>query len=321
MKKVLLIAERGNTSAATVVVSTPIAQVVLDLPLTQSFDFLAAGLGTDSIGKLVVVPFGRGTKAGTPAQTVGLIVDVVNATNVALAKLKSITVVQANVPAFSAADLALFRFCERYYHHPLGQIALNAIPPALRLPKLFLPQTQHVYAISELGRDHLAGLNAAAKSRVTLQRQLLALLATCESMPEAQLKQQFTNAGASLRALADKYLIVVAEPSASDHEHGSALSDADAVGATFTSTHALNAEQTLAIAAIENALGRFTPILLNGITGSGKTEVYLHAIHRALMQRKQALVLVPEINLSPAVARDSSPLSAQPDRGTAQWHG
>jgi len=303
MKKVLLIAERGNTSAATVAVSTPIAQVVLDLPLTQSFDFLAAGLGTDSIGKLVVVPFGRGTKAGTPAQTVGLIVDVVNATNVALAKLKSITVVQANVPAFSAADLALFRFCERYYHHPLGQIALNAIPPALRLPKLFLPQTQHVYAISELGRDHLAGLNAAAKSRVTLQRQLLALLATCESMPEAQLKQQFTNAGASLRALADKYLIVVAEPSASDHEHGSALSDADAVGATFTSTHALNAEQTLAIAAIENALGRFTPILLNGITGSGKTEVYLHAIHRALMQRKQALVLVPEINLSPAFAR------------------
>ncbi len=308
MKKVLLTAEYENTSAVTVASSTPIAQVVLDLPLAQSFDFLAPGLGTDSIGKLVVVPFGRGgrrktTEAATPAQTIGVIVDVVSATDVPIAKLKSITAVQANVPAFSGADLALFRFCERYYHHPLGQIALNAIPPTLRSPKLFSPRTQRFYAISELGRSHLVSLNAATKPRINAQLQLLALLASVESVPEAQLKQQFTNATASLRALVEKNLIEMVEPSGSGRPNYSPHNVKSAVSAIFAPGHALNAAQTLALAAIENALGSFTPILLNGITGSGKTEVYLHAIHRALMQRKQALVLVPEINLSPAFAR------------------
>ncbi len=326
MKKVVLTAEHRDTSTATALASTPIAQVVLDLPLAQSFDFLGPGLGAESIGKLVVVPFGRGTGRGigrntqhgetdpdapTQTQTVGLIVDVVSTTAVPLAKLKSITVVQANVPAFSAADMALFRFCERYYHYPLGQIALNAIPPTLRLPKLFLPRTQRAYVISESGRHHLAGLNAAPQStertgkklRTTVQRQLLMLLAACDSMLEAQLKQQFANAGTSLRALVEKNLIVMVESAGCGHKNDAPRHDTNVVSAKFMSAHALNAEQTLAIAAIENALGRFTPILLNGITGSGKTEVYLHAIHRALRQRKQALVLVPEINLSPAFAR------------------
>jgi primosomal protein N' (replication factor Y) (superfamily II helicase) len=285
MKKVLPETPQPTT------LSGPIAKVILDVPLARSFDFLAPGLDAESIGRLAIVPFGRGTGRGSAgAKTVGLIVDVVDATEVPLTKLKSILALQMNVPAFTAIDLALFRFCARYYHHPLGQVALNAIPPTLRLPKLFSPRTQHVYAITDVGREHLTKLNA----RVTAQRQMLTLLAECEAVAEAQIKQQFDRASASIRALVEKKLIAVVEsPLIASHK----------TDVIFTPAHALNAGQALAVAAIEKTLNQFTPILLNGITGSGKTEVYLHAIYRALTKQKQALVLVPEINLSPAFAR------------------
>ncbi len=297
-------AARHTTPAATPQATLPtalIAKVVLDVPLARSFDFLAPGYGVEAMGCLAVVPFGKGGRGGGggggSGHSVGLIVDMVATTEVPLSKLKSIAALQTNVPAFTAMDLALFRFCERYYHHPLGQIALNAVPPTLRLPKLFLSRASQSYVITALGREQLALLNATPTSRITVQRQLLTLLAISESTPEALIKQQFARAGASLSALLEKNFISVIDVSQNQTAAPRETST------LFTPSHALNAAQSLAVTHIESALGRFTPILLNGITGSGKTEVYLHAIHRALVRRKQALVMVPEINLSPAFAR------------------
>jgi primosomal protein N' (replication factor Y) (superfamily II helicase) len=266
---------------------TPIAQVILDVPLNRSFDFLAPALDASAIGQLVIVPFGRGIQA---APVTGLIVDVFDTTDVPIAKLKSISALQKNVPALSAIDLALFRFCARYYHHPLGQIALNAIPPNLRAGKLFTPRTQHSYAITESGREHLA----TPSTRASVSRQILALLNECPLLAEAKLKQQFVRAGVALRALAEKKFIAII------NTENTTRNKTDVV---FTPAHSLNNAQALAVTMITNQLNHFAPILLNGITGSGKTEVYLHAIYAALMRQKQALVLVPEINLSPAFAR------------------
>jgi primosomal protein N' (replication factor Y) len=76
-------------------------------------------------------------------------------------------------------------------------------------------------------------------------------------------------------------------------------SPAEPCSARFVATHALTQGQTAAFEKIESALGRFQPFLLHGVTGSGKTEVYLHLVARVLERGEQALVLVPEISLTP----------------------
>jgi primosomal protein N' (replication factor Y) (superfamily II helicase) len=156
--------------------------------------------------------------------------------------------------------------------------------------KLFMRCTQHSYAITASGREHLA----TPSPRVSVPRQILALLNECPSLAEAQLKQRFVRAGVALRALVEKKFIEII------NAENTSRNKTDVV---FTPAHSLNNAQALAVTTITNQLNHFAPILLNGITGSGKTEVYLHAIYAALMKRKQALVLVPEINLSPAFAR------------------
>ena len=268
-----------------------IAQIALDLPLDQCFDYLAPGVGQDAIGRLAVVPFGN-------RLLVGLVVRVGTTSTLPLKKLKLITRVCTETPAFSAADLSLFDFCARYYHQPLGQIVLNAVPPMLRQAKAApAPKPARMVAITDSGRTQLGLM---PKNRL-VQIRLLAALAAAPAN-EADLLRLATTAKTALAILAEHGWVSISEiATAAAPRAPETLSPPSPP--KFDARYTLNAMQAEALALITAARDRFQAFSLIGITGSGKTEVYLHAMAEALARGKQALMLVPEINLSPALVR------------------
>jgi primosomal protein N' (replication factor Y) len=200
-------------------------QVLLDLPRASPFDY-SAGDTSDAaalIGARCVVPLGR-------RRAVGLVVGVAASTTIDAARVRTVTRLLDDIPPLDAHWLALTRFAADYYLHAWGEVALPALPPALRQ----VPGPRYAQS--------LARLRAAS-----------------------QASSAATLADASGRA-----------------------------GPPLTSEQAAAVER---IAAVQG----FAAHLLFGVTGSGKTEVYLTAIERMLAVRPdaQALLLVPEINLTP----------------------
>ena len=288
--------------------SQPILRIALDLPLPVLFDFLppnssdARSLSADLIGRLAVVPFG-------PKKMVGTVIEVAATSAHPLEKLKAVLHIQHALPAFSASDLALFRFCENYYHYPLGRIIANAIPPAMRVAKPVVLPVHRRIALTVAGHGAIATLPA----RAVVQHAILQTLKSQGSQLEASLKARHDGATAALKVLLKKGWVEVETAGVAA---GPRITQPLAHRA-FVAPHALNAEQATAVTAISAAVG-FAPILLAGITGSGKTEVYLHAIHHALAQQRQTLILVPEINLSPAFVRAVA--ARFPDAAVSQLH-
>ena len=292
--------------------SKSILRIALDLPLPALFDFLppeggdsrgdARSLSTDLVGRLAVVPFG-------PQKLVGMVIEVAATSAHPPEKLKAVLHIQHALPVFSANDLALFRFCESYYHYPLGQIIANAIPPSMRVARPISFPVHRCIALTAAGHEAIATLPA----RAVVQHALLQTLKSQGSQLEATLKARHVGVTAALNTLLKKGWVEVETDGAVDAPR---VAPSPAHRA-FVVPNALNVEQAAAVAAISAAAG-FAPILLAGITGSGKTEVYLHAIHHALARQKQALILVPEINLSPAFVRAVA--ARFPDAAVAQLH-
>ena len=212
-----------------------VVQVALDLPLPGLFDYLALPDLTLARGDWVVVPWGRGRRAG-------LVMAIAQGSEVPLARLKPVIARLPEMPRAEAHWLELLHFAARYYHCPLGEIALPAVPKSLRSPP-------------------------AARSRGT---------AVCRARARFDAQGKDTDARQGL-----------------------------------SSEHVLTAQQQAVLQTLVASDGPQVH-LLHGITGSGKTEVYLQWIaHRlgvsgpapAAGVPTQALILVPEIALTPELAR------------------
>jgi len=245
----------------------PILRVALDVPLPRLFDYAAADAGPADVGRRVAVPFGRRT-------LVGVVIEVDERSEVPADKLRTAGAILDDMPPLPAEWLAVARFASEYYQRPLGEVIHAALPTRLRraLPLRAAPEA---YALTAAGRAAEPPARARAK-RAALER-----LAD-GPQPASALPPR------GLRALLrDGLAVPVAVPPAA---------------ARFVAEHPLTPAQAAALAAITGAPAGYHAYLLAGVTGSGKTEVYLHCVARALAAGRQALVLVPEINLTPQLA-------------------
>ncbi|QGZ62732.1 primosomal protein N' [Paraburkholderia acidisoli] len=265
-------------------------RVALDHPSSALYDYrMAHDAGPAEPGMLVRVPFGR-------RDVVGLICEVSAHSDVPAAKLRDVLALCTACPPLSPQWLALTAFAADYYQRGLGEVALPALPQALRDPsrwaRLLAPEER--YRLSEAGR---AALPEALPARAQALRRLAQELAERGELDPAQARALHPKAIATLDAWREAGWVV--------HdvvEMGTAANRATQAEATppAVTVPRLSDEQAAAVEAIGAARG-FAPFLLHGVTGSGKTEVYLRAL-AALLAREpeaQALVLVPEINLTP----------------------
>jgi primosomal protein N' (replication factor Y) len=260
-------------------------KVAVPSPLYRDFDYLPP-LGTDPAqlrpGMRLKLPFGR-------REVVGVLLDVAASTEVPASKLKAARRLLDETPLIPPDMLALARWAADYYRHPIGEVVQTLLPVLLRQGKPAKLPVTPVWRLNAQGRDTDSGSLARAKR----QRALHALLLRHPAgLTPAAIAEELPESAASLRALLKRGWL---EDSAS--ESGSAGTTPLPVMAGST---VLNPAQKQAAADITAALGSgYRAFLLDGVTGSGKTEVYLEAIAAAVGSGLQALVLLPEINLTP----------------------
>ncbi len=259
-----------------------ILRIALDTPLRRVFDYSwPTQTSTDppaavalQPGMRVRVPFGR-------RQLIGVLVGTSPRSDVDPAKLKAAIEILDRRPVFDPVTFELLRWAADYYHHPLGEVIAAALPASLRAGQ---PADDGVdtWTLTESGRQELDRPERRAPQR----RALLAWLAERGAATAEDITATFKSA--HLRVLAERGWAKATRlpPPAAQLD----LRPSDVT---------LTAAQALVVDTIAASAGRFAAHLLYGVTGSGKTEVYLRAIAAALAAGGQALVLVPEIALTP----------------------
>ena len=259
-----------------------ILRVALDTPLRRLFDYLPPAQATVpvSVGARVRVPFGRQYR-------IGLITAVADTSEVPAARLKPILEVLDATPVIDAGLQHLLYWGAEYYHHPLGEVLSSALPRALRLGAPAMAREEQ-WLLTASGA---AAAAAGEPRRAPRQRSLLALLGERRGASATVLDEQLGAWREAARALAARGWIASAEV-----ELARTPPPATSVR---TPGPPLLAEQSAAVATIAASLDRFSAFLLHGITGSGKTEVYLRVIEQVLLAGRRALLLVPEIGLTP----------------------
>ncbi|SDU29555.1 replication restart DNA helicase PriA [Pseudomonas pohangensis] len=259
-----------------------ILRLALPSPLRRLFDYRAPpGLTRQDLqpGMRLKVPFGR-------REIVGVLIELRNHSEVPPEKLKAaLQLLDPHTP-LPAALLKLCLWAAQYYQHSLGDTFSWALPALLRQGEpAQLRQERYWKAVTGANPDD------PRLQRAPRQREALATLAQHPHGVAQQLLSQLQLSRDSLELLQAKGLVELeVRSSTPQRHHGGWLAQAELP---------LNAEQSSACNAIHSGLDSFNAYLLAGITGSGKTEVYLQLIRQTLEAGKQALVLIPEINLGP----------------------
>jgi primosomal protein N' (replication factor Y) len=259
-------------------------KVAVPSPLYRDFDYLPPADTDPSTlqpGMRLRLPFGR-------REVVGVLLGTADRSEVPTAKLKAARKLLDASPVIPPDMLALARWAADYYRHPIGEVVQVLLPVLLRQGK------PAELAVTPRWRLNLAGRDAdvSALARARKQRALHALLLRHPAgLEPAAIAEALPGAAPALRALKERGWL-------EDASSEKAPADSTPMPIMAGSLH-LNAAQKTAAAEIAQAVGGYKAFLLDGVTGSGKTEVYLEAIAAAVGSGMQALVLLPEINLTP----------------------
>jgi len=262
-------------------------RVAIPSPLRRCFDYLPPttyDLHTLQPGIRLKVPFGRTT-------VIAVLLAISDETDVPRSRLKRVSEVLDTTPLLSRPLLKLLMWSSNYYQHPVGEVMGNALPALLRQGHAPELKGEPAWQLTNDGRALDSSILKQTQHRAPRQAALLKLLSAA---PDTAVSAQYINAVQSnwrpvMRKLIDKGWVVVTE-------HSCLL---PLPVNKLTTAPQLNIAQTEAIAAIAAGLGSFGVHLVDGVTGSGKTEVYLALIESVLARGQQVLILVPEIGLTP----------------------
>ncbi len=254
----------------------PIIRVALDVPINTLFDYIAPSATTQHIGARVQVPFGK-------KLVTGVIVEVTTSSSIPEGKLKSAVFIFNDIPPLPKALLDLFKFCSDYYHHPLGEVVMNGLPARLRKTKAFVQKSQVAFQFRITNKGQAADASLIS-IRSSLKQRLLSLFRESGVINVSEIKQLSPSALNVLKEFV-KLGWVEEDFSTSTPEIPIEL--------------VLTAEQESVVNDIVAEASQFNTWLLHGITGSGKTEIYLRLVALQLLQGLQTLVLIPEISLTP----------------------
>ena len=261
--------------------ASELIDVLVPIPVLEKFSYLPAK-GSRVLpkpGSRVLIPFGRRT-------LVGIVWKISKLDKSDKRKYKHIKEILDDSPLLDTNALKLAEWSSRYYHYPLGEIISYFFPPSLRKGEEAKFRQAKYLELTSRGEF----LDMKSLEKAPAQKKLITLLQEKHEVSIKSLKA-FGISSASVKSLINKGFIRSFSRELSPYKQ---LDDKKSL-----SPKKLNKEQSLAVSKIKAAQDKNMTFLLDGITGSGKTEVYLQAIKEIIGQGKQALILIPEIGLAP----------------------